>query len=85
MVVMPVAWDQPDHAARVERLGVARVIGRRWYRARRVAREVGRVLEDAGYGERARAVGEVVRREDGVGVACGAIEGVLGKGRGGGS
>ena len=39
-LVMPLAHDQPDNAARLERLGVGRTIAPRRYRAARAARPV---------------------------------------------
>ena len=41
---------------------------------RRVARELGTLLEDPSYARRAEEVAGVVRSEDGVGTACDAIE-----------
>lgn len=77
MLVMPCAWDQPDHAARIERLGVGRTITRRRYRAARVAAELSRLLDDPAYARRAAELGERVRQENGVAAACDAIERVL--------
>jgi UDP:flavonoid glycosyltransferase YjiC (YdhE family) len=73
MLVMPRAWDQPDNAARVGRLGVARVLSRRRCTASRVASEL-RLLLDGAYQQRALAVSEHLRQEDGVRAACEAIE-----------
>jgi rhamnosyltransferase subunit B len=73
MLIVPHAFDQPDNAARASRLGVARVISRSDYRAERVALELKHLLlED--YGENARRIREIVRAEDGVRVACDALE-----------
>src|SRR5437899_11929132 len=58
MLVVPFAHDQPDNAARVVRLGVARDIGRKHYRAERVASELAKLLEDPGYRKRAAEVGQ---------------------------
>ncbi|HEY2250345.1 MAG TPA: glycosyltransferase [Planctomycetaceae bacterium] len=77
MLVMPCAWDQPDNAARAVRLGVARTISRRRYTAARVAAELGRLLDNPRYAERASKVGEQVRQEDGARVACDALSGLL--------
>ena len=77
MLVVPFSHDQPDNAARVERLGVARVITRGGYTAGRVARELRVLLDEPGYAARAQAAGELVRAEDGVTAACGAIEAVM--------
>jgi UDP:flavonoid glycosyltransferase YjiC (YdhE family) len=73
MLVMPRAWDQPDNAARVARLGVARVLPRHRYRASRVASEL-RHLVGGAYRQRGLAVRDQLRQEDGVRAACDAIE-----------
>ncbi|HEU5430827.1 MAG TPA: nucleotide disphospho-sugar-binding domain-containing protein, partial [Thermomicrobiales bacterium] len=77
MLVVPFAHDQPDNAARVRRLGIARVLPSRRYDAPRAARALTALLDDAGYRTRAAAVGETVRAEQGVAAACDAIEAVL--------
>ena len=76
MLVMPRAWDQPDNAARVARLGIARVLPRHCYTASRVASELRHLLDDA-YRQRALAVRDQVSQEDGVRSACDALEGRL--------
>jgi UDP:flavonoid glycosyltransferase YjiC (YdhE family) len=73
MLVMPRAWDQPDNAARVARLGIARVVPRHRYTASRVASELRHLLDDA-YRQRALAVREQLRQEHGVRAACDALE-----------
>ncbi len=40
MLVVPFAFDQPDNAARLQRLGVARAIPRKHYTARRAYSEL---------------------------------------------
>ena len=50
---------------------------RRWTPAR-IASDLGRLLGDPSYSQRAAEVGERVRREDGVRAACDALEGLLG-------
>jgi UDP:flavonoid glycosyltransferase YjiC (YdhE family) len=77
MLVVPFAHDQPDNAERLRHLGIARVVPRRRYEPRRVADELARLLGDPAYAERAAAVGARVRREDGVGAACDALEALL--------
>jgi UDP:flavonoid glycosyltransferase YjiC (YdhE family) len=77
MLVMPCAWDQPDNAERVARLGISRTIPRPRYTPARVAAELRRLLDDPAYERRAAEVGEQVRQEDGVGVACDALAEVL--------
>jgi UDP:flavonoid glycosyltransferase YjiC (YdhE family) len=73
MLVMPRAWDQPDNAARVKRLGIARVLPRHRYTASRVACELRHLLDEA-HGQRALAVRDQLKKEDGVRAACDAIE-----------
>jgi UDP:flavonoid glycosyltransferase YjiC (YdhE family) len=77
MAIMPYGHDQPDNAARARRLGVARVIPRRAFTPDRVAAELRRLLIDPGYGERARAIGQLLRAEDGACAAADAIEALL--------
>lgn len=76
MLVMPCAWDQPDHAQRVTHLGIARSVSRNRYTPDRVATEL-RLLDNPGYLQRASQVGEQLRKEDGVGSACDALERLL--------
>lgn len=76
MLVVPFAHDQPDNAARVRRLGVARVLTRWAYRAERVAAELRR-LETPQYIERAAWVGKQVQAEDGARVAAEALESLM--------
>jgi len=74
MLVVPYAFDQPDNAARVERLGMARVISRKNYKARQVTAEVDRLLSNTSYGTAALEIGRRIAEEDGVRSACDAIE-----------
>ena len=76
VLVMPYSHDQPDNAARVARLGMARTIERRRYRADRAAAELRRLLDDPSYAERAAEVARRVRTEDGARSAADAIEGL---------
>jgi UDP:flavonoid glycosyltransferase YjiC (YdhE family) len=80
-LVVPFAHDQPDNAARVVRLGIARTLPPYRYRAYRVAAELLRLLDDPAYGRRAAEVGVQVRGEDGVAAACDALEELLHKKR----
>ena len=74
MLIMPYAFDQPDNAARLGRLGVARVIRRKNYTGRRAAAELDRLLTDAGYASRAAEAARRVAAEDAVRAACDAAE-----------
>jgi UDP:flavonoid glycosyltransferase YjiC (YdhE family) len=81
MLVVPFAHDQPDNAARVTRLGIARTLPRHRYSASRVEAELRRLLDDPEYARRAAAVGAQLRQEDGVRTACDALEDLLRTGR----
>jgi UDP:flavonoid glycosyltransferase YjiC (YdhE family) len=76
MLVVPHAHDQPDNAARVTRLGVARTLRQHRYRAPRVARELERMLNDKRLQARAEEVGALVRAEGGAPAAAAAIDAV---------
>jgi len=77
MLVVPYAYDQPDNAARLVDLGVARTITRHHYTADRVAAELKELLFDPYYAKRAAEVSHLVQAEDGVCAACDAIEAYL--------
>lgn len=74
MLVVPFAHDQPDNAARVTRLGVARTLYPRRYTVQRVAHELRVLLEESRYATRAAEIAREVRSEDGVTAACDAID-----------
>ena len=78
MVIVPFAHDQPDNAARMVRLGVARRIDRNRYTATTVEEAVAGVLDDGILHRRVRELGQRVRMEDGAAVAAGAIDHLLG-------
>jgi rhamnosyltransferase subunit B len=80
VLIVPHAHDQFDNAARVERLGCARVLPRPRYNAKTATRELRMLLEDSSYSEAAKRVGEVVSEEDGTRVAADEIEKVLQRG-----
>jgi UDP:flavonoid glycosyltransferase YjiC (YdhE family) len=76
---MPYSHDQPDNAARCERLGVARIISRERYNAETAAKELGALLVDARYRVNASEAARIVRAERGTQTACDAIEQILKK------
>jgi rhamnosyltransferase subunit B len=78
MLVVPYAFDQPDNAWRVTKLGVARTLFPKHYEARRVVERVRALVEDPRYARRAAEAGCMVRAEDGVQCACDALEAYLG-------
>lgn len=73
-LVIPYSHDRPDNAARVERLGTSRTISRNHDVAKPVARQLYELLKNPSYVAKASEVGDIIRAEDGVGVACDAIE-----------
>jgi UDP:flavonoid glycosyltransferase YjiC (YdhE family) len=77
MLVVPHGHDQPDNAHRVTKLGVARTLYPRRYRAASVARELARLLGDD-YTARAASVASAVRAEGGAAAAAEALEQIAG-------
>ncbi len=70
MIVVPWSHDQPDNAIRVSRMGAARVIPRRQYRAARVARDLTILLNEECYAVAAHSAASQIGRENGVASAC---------------
>jgi rhamnosyltransferase subunit B len=77
MLVVPYSHDQPDHAARLTRLGLARRVPRARYGAGVATRELRTLLDDAGYADRAAETGSRVRAETGTATACHLLTGLL--------
>lgn len=74
-VILPLAWDQPDNAARMTRLGVGVSLGMR----RRTGRDLALALEKVMTGEvkaRCAELGERAVEENGFEVAAGMVEGI---------
>jgi UDP:flavonoid glycosyltransferase YjiC (YdhE family) len=74
MLVTPFSHDQPDNAARMERLGAARVLALKNYRAETVARELQALLETNKYADSAMRAARTIESEDGVRAACDGLE-----------
>jgi rhamnosyltransferase subunit B len=70
MLVVPYSHDQPDHAARLARLGVARTISRERYNSRIAVREIDILLRAPAYTRRAAEVSLVIGSEYGAAHAC---------------
>ncbi|KJH72076.1 glycosyltransferase [Aliterella atlantica] len=77
MLFMPYSHDQPDNAARAERLGVARIIKRSKYQANSAAAELKQLLNEPKYAQKAAVIGQQIRAENGVEKACDRIEAYL--------
>lgn len=75
-LVMPFTHDQPDHAARLKRLGIGRTIRRERYSAQRAARELQTLMQPQ-YARRAKQIGARVRQENGPHLACDLLEELL--------
>lgn len=73
-LIMPYSHDQPDNAARVERLGTSRTIPRKQYSASRVVKELRELLDNPSYTASSREIGRIIQAENGVRVACEQIE-----------
>jgi UDP:flavonoid glycosyltransferase YjiC (YdhE family) len=73
-MIVPLFADQPDNAARVARLGVARVLPRRRFSTARAERDLRALLEQPAYGQRAREVAAAIALEDGAAEAARIVE-----------
>ncbi len=76
---MPYSHDQPDNAARCERIGVAKIISRDRYNAETAAKKLRELLSDESYKTKAIEASKIVQSEHGTKVACDAIEEILKK------
>lgn len=74
-VILPLAWDQPDNAARVARLGVGLALGSRRRTAGHLARALVRVRSPEVLA-RGRGAAARVGNGDGLAVAAGWVEGL---------
>lgn len=74
MLIMPYSHDQPDNAARAERLGVGRTIERTRYTNEQAATELKQLLTNPKYTQRATNIGKQIQLENGARTACDAIE-----------
>lgn len=80
-LIMPYSHDQPDNAARVERLGTSRTVSSKDYSARRAVKELSELLNDSSYATKALEISRIIQADKGIGVACDAIEQQLISGR----
>lgn len=76
-LIVPFGWDQPDNAARVERLGAGLHLPRATWSPGTAAAALERLLRDAQFSERATRIGSEIQAEDGLNSACDAIESLL--------
>ena len=73
-LIVPVAFDQPDNARRTVALDIARDIPFRAATAAAMSRELATLFSSPDRVSRARAIGEMVAREDGARSAADALE-----------
>ena len=76
-LVIPIAFDQYDNAARVKRLGVSRTLWKEHVTPVFLAQRLGALLENPGAARRAAALGAAVRREDGAARAATLLEDLI--------
>jgi rhamnosyltransferase subunit B len=80
-IVMPLAHDQPDNAARVKRLGVGEILPPARYTAAKVAALVKKLTTDPGYRTRAAELRQKLHSADPLSATCDAIESSIPFGR----
>jgi UDP:flavonoid glycosyltransferase YjiC (YdhE family) len=73
-LIVPYSHDQPDNAARLERLGTSRTIPRKHYTVTRAINELRELLDNPRYAAKAAEIGRIIQTEDGARVACDEIE-----------
>jgi len=73
-LVMPMAYDQPDNAARLKSLGVADSIKRSAFRAPAVAKKLRYLLESEDVAARCRALAQRIDRAQGLTETCHLLE-----------
>ena len=76
-LIVPYGWDQPDNAARVERLGAGLHIPRKAWSPETATAALERLLRDNQFSERAVKVGTQVSSEPALAIACDAIGSLL--------
>jgi UDP:flavonoid glycosyltransferase YjiC (YdhE family) len=74
MLVVPFAFDQPDNAERVRRIGAGLTLARRRYDTKSAVRALAQLLGEPSFATSAAAAAQRIRREDGVTRACEELE-----------
>jgi rhamnosyltransferase subunit B len=80
-LVMPLAFDQADNAARMKRLGVSRTLFPKRFTGPRVAEQLKGLLHDERVKQAARQIGDRLRGTDGTATACTLLEELIGTDR----
>lgn len=76
-LVVPFSHDQPDNAARLQRLGVAKSLARSNFNASSAVNTLKPLFGDAQYAHRARVIQTQIESENGPTAACQALEQLL--------
>lgn len=77
MLVVPYGWDQPDNAARIERLGTGLHLPRTNYSLENATKALQRLLCEPQFARQATTIGAEMEEENGQTLACNAIETLL--------
>ncbi|MBS0211188.1 MAG: glycosyltransferase [Planctomycetes bacterium] len=77
-LIMPMAFNQPDDAARLKRLGVAEVVSPRAFRTPRVVRALRALLDSSSVADRCREISRKMTATEPLAAACDAIESLAG-------
>lgn len=72
-LVLPLAWDQPDNAARVAALGAGLALGQRRRSSRHMSRALARLMAQE-FGDRSREIATRAGEENGIEVAATWVE-----------
>ena len=81
-LTMPLAFDQPDNTTRVWRLGVARWVRPRDFRADRVASELHALIDDRRIADRCQHWAAQIRKHDALSETCDLLEALIPTGSG---
>ena len=73
-LVIPYSFDQPDNAARIERLGISQTIGRTEYSGLRAFKSLQGLLTNSKYSQQAKRIAQQVNSENGLQKSCDEIE-----------
>jgi rhamnosyltransferase subunit B len=77
MLGIPFSHDQPDNAARIRRMGMGELIYKKELTKQRMKKTLVSMLHDQKYFDHAKSIGERINNENGITLACDAIETVL--------
>ena len=77
MLVVHYSHDQPDHAVRLTRLGIARRLPRERYNASTAVQQIQALLQDPNYAVRAADIGTRISKEKGVATASDLLQDLL--------